>query len=114
VPHRDWRRRVEDILEAIARIERYAKDHDEASFLANDMAVDAVVRNVAIIGEAAGRIPADVRSLHAEIPWEKMRGMRNVLVHEYFDIGHDLLWGTIQDDLPLLGELLRKLLEHER
>jgi uncharacterized protein with HEPN domain len=113
VPPRDWRDRVRDILEAITRIEHYSRKHDQSSFIADGMAVDAVIRNVAVIGEAANHIPAQVQQRHPDVPWAQMRGMRNVLVHEYFEIGLDLLWATIQNDLPVLKERLREVLAAE-
>ncbi len=114
MPRRQWRERVNDILEAIARIERYTREFDEASFLADERTVDAVIRNISLIGEAATHIPPQLQTAHPGVPWELMRGMRNVLIHEYFDIGLDILWVTIQDDLPALKVRLRTLLENEK
>jgi uncharacterized protein with HEPN domain len=76
--------------------------------------VDAVIRNISLIGEATAHIAPQLRETHPEVPWDLMRGMRNVLIHEYFDIGLDILWGTIQDDLPPLKVRLRSLLENEK
>jgi uncharacterized protein with HEPN domain len=103
--------RVEHILDAIGRIQQYTSGLTEESFGTNQMAVDAVIRNFLIIGEAARHIPADVQAKHSEIPWPLMQGMRNVLVHDYEAVKLDIVWKTIQVSLPPLVEPLRKLLE---
>jgi hypothetical protein len=69
VPPRDWKQRIADILEAIERIQRYTRGMDLDSFSADDRTVDAVVRNITVIGEAARSVPDDVRRAHPEIPW---------------------------------------------
>ncbi len=74
---------------------------------------DAVIRNIEIIGEAANRIqnisPAFVAS-HAELPWLEMRGMRNKMIHEYFDVDWGMVWDTVNDDLPELKQQIDGLL----
>jgi uncharacterized protein with HEPN domain len=78
---------------------------------------DAVVRNIEIIGEAANRIltmaPAFV-ALHPELPWIEMRGMRNKMIHEYFDVDWDVVWATVRNDLPLLKQQIRGCLSDRR
>jgi uncharacterized protein with HEPN domain len=113
VPPRRWRTRAEDILEALARIQRYTAGLTEEEFLRDDLVVDAVIRNLAVVGEAVRGIPEDVRSRHPSVPWERLRGMRNVLIHEYFDVGQEILWGTVRDDVPMLAARVRALLEQE-
>jgi uncharacterized protein with HEPN domain len=82
VPPRDWRLRIEDIVEAAGRIARYVEGKDLAAFTSDDLTLDAVSRCFGIIGEAAAHVPEDVVAAHPEIPWADMRGMRNVVVHE--------------------------------
>jgi uncharacterized protein with HEPN domain len=74
---------------------------------------DAVIKNLTVIGEAAGRVPASVVDASPQIPWPRMRAMRNVVVHEYFGIDDDLLWGTVTDDLKPLVPLLATLLSEQ-
>jgi uncharacterized protein with HEPN domain len=90
----------------------YTRNLDFENFKSDTKAVDAVVRNFEIIGEAAAHMPEEIVAGHPEIPWQDMRDMRNVLAHEYFGINEKIVWNTIQDDLSLvlskLKELLRK------
>jgi uncharacterized protein with HEPN domain len=91
VPPRDWKQRIADILEAVERIQRYTSGMDLDSFSADDRTVDAVVRNITVIGEAARSVPDEVRRAHPEIPWDEMRGIRNVIVHDYFGVSLSIL-----------------------
>ena len=72
------------------------------------------MRNITVIGEAAAHVPQVVIDRHPEVPWADMRGMRNVVVHEYFAVSHAALWGTISDDLPGLVPLLERVLADPR
>ncbi len=109
MPRREWFFRVQDMLDALARIREYTASLDEVSFRSNRLVVDAVIRNIATLGEAASAVPFDVRERHPAIPWQKLVSMRNVLVHEYFGISLEVVWRTIQDDLPPLSTLLADL-----
>lgn len=108
---RDWRVRIDDILEAIRTIRGYTEGMTYDSFSADLKTVHAVVHNFTVIGEAATAVPEDIRARHPELPWDKMRTMRNVLVHVYFGIRRDIVWETVQSDLPPLVPLLERLLE---
>jgi uncharacterized protein with HEPN domain len=78
-------------------------------FSADNKTVDAVIRNFEIIGEAAGYIPFEVQEKYPELGWLEMRGMRNILAHEYFGISLPIIWHAIKNDLPALAEGLRKI-----
>jgi uncharacterized protein with HEPN domain len=110
VPPREWRLRVEDILDAAARIARYLEGKDLAAFVADDLTLDAVSHCFGIIGDAVSHIPSEVIAVHPEIPWAELRGMRNILVHEYFGVTPETLWQTAHEDLPPILEPLRRLL----
>lgn len=110
MPPRDWRVRIEDILEAADRITRYLDGMELAAFEKDDMARDAVSRCFGIIGEAARHIPEAVLKEHPELPWAEMRAMRNVVVHEYFGVTDETLWKTAREDLPTIVGPLRRLL----
>ena len=84
---------------------------DKAAFAADERTIDAVVRNLIVIGEAAGHVPEDVVAASPQIPWARMRGMRDLAVHEYFGIDVNVLWDTVTVNLPALLPLLRELLE---
>lgn len=110
----DWEMRIEDIIESIEKIRRYTTGLTEATFTADDRTVDAAIRNLEIIGEAARYVPATVSQRHPQVPWSKMRGMRNVLIHGYREVSLSIVWRTIVDDLPPLVPMLRELLRRER
>lgn len=105
---RGWRLRIEDMLEALQRIELYTAAYDYQRWLADEKTIDAVVRNFEVIGEAASHVPDHVQAHYPDIPWGMMRGFRNILIHEYFGIDAEIIWKTVIDDLPLLK---RHLLE---
>jgi uncharacterized protein with HEPN domain len=101
---------LEDILTAIGKIERYVGGLDEAAFLDDDKTVDAVVRNLEIMGEAARQLPEEYRSTHDQIPWHKMAGLRNRIVHDYIGIDQEMLWHIIQDEIAPLKSKIQSLL----
>lgn len=80
-------------------------------FASDRKTIDAVVRNIEIIGEAAGLIPEEAQRRHSKIPWSRMRGMRNVLIHRYDQVSVPILWQTIKQNLPPLVPLLLEILE---
>jgi uncharacterized protein with HEPN domain len=85
-----------------------------ATFEADTLIGDAVVRNLTVIGEAARNLPSEVESRHPNIPWSKMRGIRNVVVHAYFNVDATILGETARHDLPLLLADLRRMRAVER
>jgi len=110
VSPREWRHRIEDILDAIEKIGRYTEGMDFGSFEGDSKTIDAVVRNFTVIGEAARTVPHRIRERHAEIPWEEMRGMRNLIIHDYAEVSPRIVWDTLRSDLPPLIPLLRGVL----
>jgi len=106
LPRRGWRLRVEDILDAIGRIERYVEGLTFEQFQSDEKTVDAVVRNLEVIGEAVRHLIATQESLPTGIPWTDIAGMRNILIHEYFGVDLNIIWHTIVEDLPVLRDQL--------
>jgi uncharacterized protein with HEPN domain len=102
--------RLRDILEAIAAIERHLNG-DKTAFEHDELRHAWFLRHLQIIGEAARALPAEVRNLAPEIPWPKIIGMRNVLVHGYFDIDTEIVWQAVTADLPVLKPAVVSLLE---
>jgi len=111
VPHRDWKIRINDMLNALEAIRLYTQNMNFDDFIADRKTVDAVVRNLIIIGEAASRLPDDISMNYPGIPWYEMRGMRNFVIHEYFGISDKILWETVQSDLPPLVPQLKQILD---
>jgi uncharacterized protein with HEPN domain len=104
---------LEHIAQAISRINRYVSGLDHAAFLANEEKQDAVIRNIEIIGEAARNIMRsypEFAASHPEFPWGSAYGMRNALAHGYFNVDMEILWKTIQVDLPRLKDQISEFL----
>lgn len=91
---------VEDILDAVEKIDRYTADMDYDEFIENEMAVDAVLRNFEVVGEAAKNVPVSVREDFDEVPWSEMAGMRDKLIHGYATIELEIIWETVEEELP--------------
>ena len=96
----------DDITEAIERINDYIGDYSRDDFKNDQKTIDAVVRNVEIIGEAASNIPESIRNRYSEIPWKKIVGVRNIVIHKYFGVDTDTLWIIIKEQLPDLKSLI--------
>lgn len=111
MPPRAWRVRVEDMLEAIGRIEQRVEGLDLDGFCADATTVEAVAFNLLVLGEAAAQLPADVRDACPDVPWSQIRGLRNVIAHEYFDLDERTLWNTVHNNLPPLVPALRRMLD---
>jgi uncharacterized protein with HEPN domain len=110
--------RVEDYLahiaEAIERATNYVRQlPDRAAFEQNPLVQDAVVRNIEVIGEAVNhinRVAPEFIAQHPELPWQDMRDMRNVVIHAYFAVDLQIVWRTVQEDLPKLKQQIDQLL----
>lgn len=94
--------RLEHMLQAIERIRRYTKGKTFDDFIADDMMYYAVVKNIEILGEASNMLTEDFRDAHPNTPWKLVNGMRNYIVHEYFQVDNNVVWDVITSDLPLL------------
>jgi uncharacterized protein with HEPN domain len=99
---------LEDIIESIQKIKIYTDGLSKEDFLKDDKTIDAVIRNFEIIGEAANRIPDDIRDIFQLVNWHKIRGFRNRIVHDYMGIDYEIVWEIIEKDLD---ELLNKIKE---
>ncbi|RLF78916.1 hypothetical protein DRN32_06000 [Thermococci archaeon] len=108
---RDYRLFLQDILESIERIEEYTEGYDFETFTKDRKTVDAVLRNLEIIGEAAKHIPENIRMQHPEIPWKRVIGLRNVVIHHYFGVDLSIVWVIIKKQLPELKDAVISLLE---
>jgi hypothetical protein len=91
-----------DIMVAIEKIQRYIAGYDKDRFLADERTIDAVVRNLEIVGEAVRQISDAFKQDHVKIPWHQMAGLRNRIVHDYFGLDLDIIWHVVAIDLPAL------------
>lgn len=101
---------LEDILESAEKIITYTTGLTYEEFIEDSKTIDAVVRNFEIIGEAANRLPDEVKNNNNGIDWHKIRGLRNRIVHNYFGINYYIIWTIIEDYLNLLIDQISALL----
>jgi len=110
MPIRNWQFRIEDIIDAINKIESYIQGISFQTFKSSGITIDAVIRNIEVIGEAANHIPLKIRKKYPDLPWEQMRGIRNIMVHEYFGVDFKIVWYTAKKHLNPLRNKLEELL----
>ncbi len=102
---------IDDIFESIEMIQEYVKGFDEKHFFADKKTQDAVFKRIENMGEAVKRLPQDFKESHKEIPWKKIAGMRNVLIHEYFGIDVKKVWIVAKSDIPELKEKINLIMK---
>lgn len=111
---RDHRLYLDDILESIDTISQYVGTMNFNAFAEDRKTVDAVVRNLEIIGEAARNLPDEMKKLAPDTEWKKIVALRNILAHEYFNITREIIWDIIQNKLPSLKKDCSRLMESGR
>jgi uncharacterized protein with HEPN domain len=102
---------LEDILHALEKIRKFVAGRTFDSFQADEMLIDAVIRNLEVIGEAARNIPDEVRSDHPSVPWRRIVGLRNILSHRYFGVDLKELWKIATSDVEGIEPTIQELLE---
>jgi len=107
---RDYKVYFEDILEAISKIRLYTEHLLLQTFSDDSKTLDAVVRNLEVIGEAVKKVPEDIRLRYPDVEWKKIASLRDVLIHEYFGVDREMIWDIIQNKLPLLEKQIKQIL----
>jgi uncharacterized protein with HEPN domain len=107
---RDDRERLLDIQEAIDNIKKYAVRGRQA-FGEDELVQSWVIRQLQILGEAATKISDDFQDRYPDMPWHKIIGMRNILVHDYFGIDVNIIWSIVEKDMPVLERQIKELLK---
>ena len=100
-----------DMYASMEKIEKYIFGLDAAAFASQDLVIDAVIRNLEIIGEAARNIPQELKDQHSDIAWKSMTALRNLAIHEYFGIDTSILWTIITRDLPGTKQQIHVMLD---
>ena len=106
---RDYKVYLDDILQAVTRIREYTAGVSPTAFSEDAKTLDAVVRNLEVIGEAAKAVSEALRLQHPEVEWTKLVGLRNILIHQYFGIDTELIWDIVQNKLPTLEAQVRAI-----
>lgn len=107
---REWRLYVTDMITFGERALAYTSELDRSAFVADRLRYDATLRNLELIGEAASRVPLEVRERYDDVPWRQVIAVRNRLAHAYLGIDDDVIWSIVTDDLESLLSTLRNLL----
>ncbi|MDD5650500.1 MAG: DUF86 domain-containing protein [Candidatus Nanoarchaeia archaeon] len=102
---------IEHILNSINDINTFTSKISKKEFSENKEKLNAVIRSLEIIGEAVKNIPIPFREKYSEIPWKNIAGLRDVIIHQYFDIDLDVIWVTIKEEIPKLEKQIKKIKE---
>ena len=100
-----------DLIDSINKIEEFTEGMEFNDFLKDNKTIFACIRAIEVMGEAVKNIPEYVKEEHDEIPWKKIYGMRNKLIHEYFGVEPHVVWVTIKEDIPLIKPCILEILE---
>lgn len=101
---------LKDIEESIKKIKAYTKGMSFKMFQNDDKTIDAVIRNFEIIGEAANRIPDEIKDKFTEVNWHRIRGFRNRIVHDYMGVDLEIIWEIIEKNIDELQEQIEEMI----
>lgn len=107
---RDYKTYLDDIGEAIGKISRYTAGLTIETLADDEKTLDAVIRNLQVVGEAVKNLPDEIRQQYPNMEWKKIAGLRDILIHRYFGIDLEIIWDVIQNKLPTLAVQVRQIL----
>jgi len=110
---KDWRVRIEDMIEAVERCLDYVRGLSHQDFLDDIRSQDAVLRNLEVLGEASKRIPPYITHAYPQVPWSRLADMRNILVHEYHSVDPNIVLDTVIYELPPILPVLKQVLAQD-
>jgi uncharacterized protein with HEPN domain len=104
---------LHDILDSIQKARRFTENMSFEEFSTDAKTIYATVRALEIVGEATKRLPPDIRDRQSSIPWRKMAGIRDIMIHEYNRVDLAVVWKTVKEDLPSVEPLITRVLQEE-
>lgn len=104
---------LKDMLSCAQKVQRYNLHLDYEAFVNNELVVDATLRNLEVVGEAAKNVPQDIRDSYPNVPWRAMARFRDVVAHHYFGVKLETVWDVVQNEIPLLLTELEAMLALE-
>ena len=110
-PMRNYRLYLKDIFEAMGTAQVFIEGMDFEAFVADDKTASAVVRKLEIIGEATKNVPEMIRHKYPQVPWRQMAGMRDRIIHAYFDVNYTIVWEVVTELIPPLQPMIAQILE---
>ena len=108
---RDLRLYLTDISQAMVAVQTFVEEMDFEAFVADDKTASAVIRKFEIIGEAVKNVPEEIRQKYPQVPWRQMAGMRDMLIHVYFDVDYPLVWETVRNRIPPLQPIIAQIIK---
>ena len=108
---RNYRLYLKDIFEAMVASQAFVEGMGFDAFVADDKTASAVVRKLEIIGEATKNVPDLIRQKYPQVPWRDMAGMRDRIIHAYFDVNYSVVWETVENRIPLLQPIIGQILK---
>jgi uncharacterized protein with HEPN domain len=103
---------IKDILQNMRDAEQFIQGMTYEQFVADKKTMNAVLRSIEVIGEAAQRVPDDVRAQYPQIPWKEMAGMRDKVIHLYFSVDNETVWLVVKERIPSLQPLLEQIVRN--